>query len=140
VNAKLLEQYVAHLENLGYAWGTVYLEANTIKQIFKWLIREGHLTGCKPIELTLEKARGTSTYCWTTEEVAAMIKHCKKHPDLQWLVGVASGLACTGQRIGELAALRWDDLDLEGGTIRLTDETTRAKKTKGPRRTTKTHQ
>ncbi len=140
VNVTLLSQYVAHLEDQGYAWRTIYLEANTIKQIFKWLIRSGHLPTCKPIELPLEKAHGTSTYCWTPEEVAAMLEHCQKNLDLFWLQGVIIGLACTGLRIGELASLRWNDLDLEDGTIRLTDETTRAKKNKGPRRTTKTHQ
>jgi integrase len=39
---------------------------------------------------------------------------------------VLIALTCTGLRISELAGLRWADIDLAAGTIRLTDESTRA--------------
>lgn len=41
--------------------------------------------------------------------------------DLHWLADAIVGLATTGMRIGELAGLRWSDVDLEAGVITRTD-------------------
>lgn len=138
VDAKVLQRYAANLEEGEYAWRTIYLEVNTIKQIVKWLINEGQLTGCQPIVLPLEKARGTNTYCWQAAEVAAMIARCRKEPGLNWLGDVLTALACTGLRMGELATLQWSDLDLTGQTLRLTDQTSNCKLSFPVRRRTKT--
>ena len=43
--------------------------------------------------------------------------------NLHWLADLIIALACTGLRISELASLRWSDLDLEAGRLKLTDET-----------------
>jgi integrase len=42
---------------------------------------------------------------------------------MAWLGDVILALATTGLRISELAGLRWSDIDLDGGMIRLIDET-----------------
>lgn len=47
-------------------------------------------------------------------------------------------LACTGRRIGELASLRWSDLDFSKSILSLTDETASPAKRRSERRTTKT--
>lgn len=137
VEGRLLEKYAKHLENLEYAYRTIYLELNTIKQIVKWLIRQGHLKGKTPIDLPIEKADGTLTYCWRAEEVETMVEWCAKHSELAWLAHVIIALACTGLRISELASLRWTDLDLENERVRLTDETAASRRKAADRRTTK---
>lgn len=40
---------------------------------------------------------------------------CQQRNELSWLASVITGLACTGLRISELAALRWSDIDIELG-------------------------
>jgi len=56
------------------------------------------------------------------EEVAAMLEHCRSDPDFIWLADIVVALTTAGVRIGELAALRWSDLDLDANVLKLTDE------------------
>jgi integrase len=56
------------------------------------------------------------------------------------LAGVLLALATTGLRISELSGLRWSDIDLDGGMIRLVDETSSGRRRvmkKGSARTLK---
>jgi integrase len=88
------------------------------------LVKTKHLTADRRIDLPLDKAQGTDTYCWRPEEVRAMLEDCRGRPDLAWLATVIQAMATTGLRISELSGLRWSDIDLDGGMIRLVDETT----------------
>ena len=140
VTAQTLLGYAAHLEADGYAYRTQYLELTTLKQAILWLVKKGHLAAGSRIELPLEKAQGTDTYCWRPEEVRAMLEHCRGRPELAWLAGVLLALATTGLRISELSGLRWSDIDLDGGMIRLVDETSSGRRRvmkKGSARTLK---
>ena len=86
----------------------------------------------------LEKPKGTDTYCYSPREVSAMVDHCHGKPVLVWLGAVIVALAHTGLRIGELANLRWSDVDLNRRIIRVGDErSSRRKKAAGTFRTTK---
>jgi len=87
------------------------------------MIEEEHLGGMKPINLKVIKAESERAYCYRVEEVKAMVEHCRANSELEWLGNVIIALACTGLRIGELASLRWADLDLENSRLTLTDET-----------------
>jgi integrase len=127
VNGRTLEAYAAYLDDEDYAYATEYLELTTLKQIVKWLVQEGHLPPACAIRLPLAKPRGTTTYCWRTEEVRAMLQLCRRHPELRWLGDVVTALTCTGLRISELASLRQTDIDLDRNTITLTDESTRGR-------------
>ena len=123
VTARTLLDYAADLEAREYAYRTQYLELTTLKQAILWLVKRNHLaTDCR-IELPLEKARGSDTYCWRAEEVRAMLEHCHERPELAWMTKVILALATTGLRISELSALRWSDIDLDRGMIQLVDET-----------------
>jgi integrase len=123
VTAQTLLDYARHLEEEDYAYRTLYLELTTLKQAILWLVNREHLPPECRIDLPLDKAEGTDTYCWQPAEVRAMLTHCRQQPDLTWLAEVLLALATTGLRISELAGLRWSDIDLDGGTIRLVDET-----------------
>jgi len=125
VTSELLCAYVADLEAKGYAHKTQSNELITLKQAMKWLIKQGHLQGMKPIELSVRKAESERAYCYRSEEVRAMIEHCRATEALHWLANVIIALACTGLRIAELVSLRWADLDFENGRLALTDETGR---------------
>lgn len=124
VTAQILEKYITHLETEDYAYGTGYLEANTIKQVVSFLIQKNRLPPECRIVLPLKKPQGTDTYCWNAEEVRAILAHCSTTPGLLWLKWVFTALTYTGLRISELIALRWSDIDSENGMIRLVDEST----------------
>jgi len=136
VSTKLLHAYCSWLEDKEYAQRTQYLELTTIKQCLKWLVNERHLPSDFKVDITLRKPKGSDTYCWTSEQVKAMVSHCLGNKSLKWLAHVMIALATTGFRISELASLRWSDI--ANGQVHLTDESARAKtRTRGTRRETK---
>lgn len=132
------EQYGNWLASQGYADRTIYLELTLVKSVIGWLIGEGHLPDSRRINLSLRKPIGTDTYCYTQQEVVAIIHHCRSRSNLQWLEAVIVALACTGLRISELASLRWSDINFDSNTILLTDERfSNRRKKLGTLRTTK---
>ncbi len=56
---------------------------------------------------------------FTVEEIKSILPHC----DTEWHSMVLFGLY-TGQRLGDIARLKWDSVDLEKGTLRLTTSKT----------------
>lgn len=136
VNKRFLDQYGAYLEKK-YEFATIYLELTTCKQVVKHLIDEGHLPKSCSFSYPLRKPNGTSTHCWTDQQVEAMVEHSRETVGLEWMAGVITALACTGLRISELASLRWSDINLEAERIHLTDERTLTRKGRAsePRRT-----
>lgn len=137
VSRRTLAAYAAHLDDEGYAYATEYLELTTLKQVIKWLVEAEHLPSSCLVRLPLSKPQGTTTYCWRTEEVTAMVQLCRANAELRWLGGVLVALACTGLRISELASLRRSDLDHEANCIQLTDESTCRRRKEGANRRTK---
>ena len=132
-----LEQYAKWLGRK-YADRTVYLELTTLKTVNGWLIDNQKLPAEAKLRYNLQKPLGTDTYCYSRQEVAAMIKHCIGTPRLAWLAHVILALAHTGLRISELASLRWSDVDLGSSTIRVMDErSSKRRKAAGTARTTK---
>lgn len=134
VAIELLHAYASHLEKRGYAAKSIRNELVTIVQTQKWLIKSKHLIGSEPIKLELRKVESDRPYCFTVEQVGAMVTYCRTKPALAWLAYVIIGLATTGLRIAELASLKWSDLDLKVGRLTLTDETGHAAKNAKDRR------
>ncbi len=132
-----LEKYGTWLTKK-FAYRTVYLELTLLKSVVSWLIANKKLSADAKIEYPLSKPEGTDTYCYTREQVSAMIKHCQAILKLGWLANVIIALAHLGVRIGELAGLRWSDVDLEHNVITVADErASRRKRLAGTARTTK---
>jgi integrase len=131
VTKSLVEGYALWLDDKGYAYRTRYLEVTTIKQFIKFLVEEGHLPQSCLIRIRMTKALDSDAYCYRPEEVAAILNRCQESERLQWLYYVLAALIYTGMRISELASLRWSDIDLEAGFIRLTDERFSANRTGG---------
>ena len=140
VNSNVLEQYLSHLQAIGYAYRTQYFEGTTVKQIINVFITKKRLPADLRITLSLPKPQGTDTYCWRQEEVVAIREFSLADPKLRWLYDVVSTLTFTGLRIGELIHLRWNDIDFAkgaSGTIRLVDESTSRQRTDRVARTLK---
>lgn len=135
VTDETLNEYAAWLDGEAYAYATEYLELNTIKQMLKYFVKKGLLPSNSLFEYPLRKPEGTDTYCWTSEEVKAMLAHCATD-ELNWLRQVLIGLATTGLRITELATLRWSDIDFQKRIVSLTDES-HLKSRRKNKRTTK---
>lgn len=137
VTKALLQSYAAWLEDEGYAERTIYLELTTIKQTVKFLIDETHRLpeSCR-ITLSMQKPDGSPTYCYLPEEVDAIVDFCVSEPELRWLGGICVALACTGMRIGELAALRWSDVDFDRNVITVSNDPA-TPSSRGERRRTK---
>jgi len=96
------------------------------------------LTDKYKLDCPLSKPQGTETYCYSKDEVRAMVDHCMKDPALVWLGRIVTALSHTGLRISELAGLRWSDIDLESNCLRIADERSSSRRQRaGNARTTK---
>jgi integrase len=136
-NKSSIEAYANGLSK-EFADRTIYFELTLLKSVNGWLINNGHLPATCQLRYSLRKPQGTSTYCYGSAEVLAMIRHCEDHPELAWLGHVIFVLAHTGLRISELASLRWGDVNLDQKVIHLADErASRHKRGAGVTRTTK---
>ncbi|WP_428308169.1 tyrosine-type recombinase/integrase [Lacipirellula sp.] len=121
-----------------YAHRTCYTDLTQLKAVVKWLINEQLLPEGSRIVYKLHKADGTDTYCPRPIEVQAMLQYCAERKELVWLNQVLFALAHLGLRISELATLRWSDIDLQQGFIRIADERSSKKRREaGIARTTK---
>ena len=122
VDNSVIQRYIAKLAKRPYAEATIYLEVTTIKQMLTWLAEEGHYQPTQKIKVSPSKPQGTTTYCWTVEEFQGIVEYCRKSPELRWLADIVVTLGLTGLRISELVNLRWEDIDLKAGMIKLVDE------------------
>jgi integrase len=136
VDAGVLNRYATTLEKQCYAQKTLLNELTTLKQCVRWLIDDGRLVGCEPINLKLKKVESQRAYCYRSTEVVAILERCRQVPTLGWIGDAVTALAHTGMRIQELANLRWSDVDFENNRVTLTDESGRAASDE-PRRTLK---
>ena len=134
VTAATLEAYAADLEERGVAEKTLAFELTTLLQAVGRFVEDGRLPAGFKVATTVRKPEGTDAHCWTPEEVLALCKHCCRTPGLAWLRDALLALALTGMRVGELAGLRREDVDLGAGIVTLVDESASGK----PRRAGRT--
>ena len=121
VDAAALVAYVTWLDKTDYNPRTQAFEVAALKSAVKWLISGKHVPAVDLSSCQVAKPKGTTRYCYTPEEVAAMLDLCERDPSLHWLRDVIVVLSATGMRIREVAELRWDAVDLEGRMITLKD-------------------
>jgi len=132
-----LESYGRKLDRR-YSARSLYFELMQVKTVINWLIEEKHLPQECGFRLRLSKPEGNETYCYTPDQVVAMLELCNSVQALHWLGNIIRVLACTGLRIGELVHLRRSDIDFENDLIRLTDErSSQRRKQMGTARRTK---
>lgn len=142
VTRDALNIYLNWLEDNDYMYSGEYLELTTIKQCLKWLIDSRLVPeSCRFAYPLTKPSDDSDTYCYTLNEVSAMITLCVITAGMQWLGWVIAALAYSGLRVSELAALRWSDIDEVKGVLRVPDRSRRgtrsqrdrARKNKGRR-------
>lgn len=89
-----------------------------VRVFCRWLLREGHVTADLAEGLDLPKERRRLPRALTEAEIELVLSQ----PDVRRLSGLRARTAmevlyATGMRRSELLALRWDDIDREGGTV-----------------------
>lgn len=134
-DSTMMEAYAKVIERR-LAARTVYFELTLIKSTNKWLTKKKLLGTDFIIDHPLQKPEGTDTYCYSAEELEAMISHCANTPELGWLQETIIGLSHTGMRINELAQLRWSAIDKDWLTV-IDERSSKAKKHNNTSRTTK---
>ena len=81
-----------------------------MKSVFKYAVRKFHIAN--PMEeVTLKKVKSAEISLLDEDEQARLERYLWQHQD-RTSMGIALSLA-TGLRIGELCALRWEDIDLK---------------------------
>ena len=65
-----------------FAYRTCYVDLTQIKSAINWFINEGLLLVYRKTHYPLRKAEGSDTYCYSSDEVSAMIAHCGSTPTL----------------------------------------------------------
>lgn len=137
VTRQIVTGYLTRLSFDGYSDATLYLEGVLIKQTMKWLAGEQLIPQECLFSLKLRKPSGTSTHCYTPDQLAAMERHCRCRPALTWLADVIVALSRTGMRIRELANLRWSDVDFDKNVIQIRNDVRRPGIAAQERRSTK---
>jgi integrase len=89
----------------------------TASKLWNWALELGHLPddAQNPISAVSKPGLNKSTEHYTDDEVARLLSTAaKEKPDLHPVIAAAY---FTGARRGELAALRWGDVDFDAGKI-----------------------
>ncbi len=141
INKPVLEKYGRWLDESDYAYATQFIELATINQVIKYLsLTKKSLPADSYQPLRLQKSDAVTRFCYSPEQVEAIIVLCSKDPALRWLACVVVFLATTGLRISELASLRWSDINMTSNIITLPDNSRRGNRDQRAKaRTTKGH-
>lgn len=82
-----------------------------VKQMFKWAWAKAKLLATNPLaDATVPEPPPTQQPCFTPEQIEAILNNCRPQER-----PVFTMMAYTGMRVGEVAALRWDDVILDRG-------------------------
>jgi integrase len=94
---------------VGHVHRTVH---RALRQAVRWQLLARNVAS----DLELPSVPKAAMVTLTREQARALLDAAKTRPLMYWLVllGVA-----TGARLGELLALRWADVDLDAGTVRI---------------------
>lgn len=122
VTTPSLEDWVRRRQRLGHAAHTIRFDLGVVRAAWRW----GRQVGATPDrELVLPRVRAAAKRAKRTPTVAelrAIGAWLREHAP-PWCLPLLRLQAATGARIGEVAALRREDLDLEAGVVRLRGKT-----------------
>lgn len=89
-------------------------ELRVLRSMLSWSVRVGAI-GRNPIaSVELERETGTRETVLTAEQIAAVERHASREDWALFLVAVTGGL-----RKNEVRCLRWEDIDLDTGVVRV---------------------
>ncbi len=109
ITRKTVENYGKWLGSQKYSPRSLYLELTLIKSVILWLIGEARLPPGSEVNLELAKPQGTDTYCYSMDQVTAMVELCRAtHVDLaRRSTRGASVHWLADQRIGQFTLERY---------------------------------
>lgn len=115
-----LRQYVSALHQAGYAKSSVARHLATLRSFFRFAMREGLATQNPAKPLRNPRPDRKLPHFLTTDEIARLL-HA---PDAAEPAGlrdraILETMYSAGLRVGELVAINDDDMDLEGGLVRV---------------------
>jgi integrase len=108
---------------------TVNRRLTVIKHMFKkaveWdLLKSNPATSVKRVSVTSERTRFL-----TQDEIKGLLKECEERVTSLWLLPLVTLALNTGMRQGELLKLKWENVDLERGSITIIQGKTLRRKT-----------
>ncbi len=131
-----LQRFILQKFDSGLGWETCNHLRNLMSKIFSSAKKWGHFGGENPaagVELP-ERVSARQKRVLMPEQVTLLLTHLREPVRTMVLLAVLTGL-----RVGEILALRWQDLDLEKGELRVEQAFYRGylgtPKTKGSKRT-----
>jgi integrase len=93
----------------------------TVKAAFKLAVDRGQLVRNPAALVSVGvKRRVTDRPHWTPEQVGTFLAFAATRKDIPF--GLVEVLADTGARAGEVAGIRWANVDLDAGTVTITDQ------------------
>jgi integrase/recombinase XerC len=115
-----LRQYVSALHQAGYAKSSVARHLATLRSFFRFALREGLAKQNPAKPLRNPRPDRKLPHFLTTDEIARLL-HA---PDAAEPAGlrdraILETMYSAGLRVGELVAINDDDMDLEGGLVRV---------------------
>ncbi|MFH1386062.1 MAG: tyrosine-type recombinase/integrase [bacterium] len=128
INLALIEGYVEHRrrENPELSDKTVINELFTLSAVFKRAIRLGYLKENPVKNLEMPKYTRPEMKCFTPKEMELIFANCSKYLRPILMLGITTGL-----RHSEICNIKWDNVDLEAGIIKIVcDETFKTKNKK----------
>lgn len=99
-----------------YAESTIRTSFTVLKLALDDAVRDGLLARNPAASVTRPKVSRQEARVLTPDETRRLLKAAEKHRLYPWLILVGS----LGLRKGESLALRWEDVDLEAGTLKVT--------------------
>lgn len=104
---------------------TISMLHSVLSQVFREAVRDGILRN-NPAEnvltefLRLNGLKEKKRFPLTVEQQSAFMEHLLKQPEFERWIPLLTVLLGTGCRIGEVLGLRWDDIDFETKSIKIT--------------------
>lgn len=107
-----IEAYISHLTKQGYEAASTNRALSSIRSLYRWWQRQGLITAnpAKNVLPRLEPKNVPTTI--STEKLHAIYQAADEETRL-----IIAILYCTGIRVSELLSIRWQDVNLENGSI-----------------------
>lgn len=112
VEQRDIEEYLSHLCKMGYSANSTNRALASIKSLFRWFKRRGMLLTNPAKDVQPRQKELTIPKTISTEDLQAAYHAADDETQL-----IIATLYCTGIRVSELLSIRWQDVDLENGSI-----------------------
>jgi integrase len=109
-----LQRFIEALVGEGHAASTIHNTLMPLRAIFRREVAQGRLAVNPTSGLQLPAVRGTRDRIASPEEAAGLVSALPVKERTLWATALYAGL-----RRGELQALKWEDVDLGSGVIRV---------------------